>query len=192
MWGDDDTPWPSPSAHPPTVAGNPILLDFNAARYQAFFYCNATSFVASIAVILLLLQRTLKKQQPGAPLRTLQTAVVLDLLGLLGAYAAGSCRDWETSGYVIALVAVVVVFIALHGLLSFDIVFNKARKLLPKKYFGGGNDVEAQPGNPDQTSRHGQCLVYVFFACLRSFDSKCVRHTFHLMCLVCGVMNKYL
>ncbi|XP_020197111.1 uncharacterized protein [Aegilops tauschii subsp. strangulata] len=157
-WGDDDTPSlspsSSPSAHPPTVAGNPILLDFNAARYQAFFYCNATSFVASVVVILLLLQRTVKKQQPGAPLRTLQTAVVLDLLGLLGAYAVGSCRDWETSAYVIALVAVVVVFIALHVLLSFDIVFNKARKLLPRKYFGGGNDVEAQPRNPDQASRH--------------------------------------
>ncbi|KAF7062787.1 hypothetical protein CFC21_069348, partial [Triticum aestivum] len=121
-WGDDDTaspsPLPSPSAHPPTVAGNPILLDFNAPRYQAFFYCNATSFVASIVVIMLLLQRTLKPH--GAPLWAMQTAVLLDLLGLLGAYAAGSCRDWETSIYVITLVAIVVLFIALHVLLSFD------------------------------------------------------------------------
>ncbi|XP_044980132.1 uncharacterized protein LOC123447588 [Hordeum vulgare subsp. vulgare] len=141
-WGDDDTalapsPLPSPSAHPPTVAGNPILLDFNAARYQAFFYCNATSFVASVVVILLLLQRTTKKQQPGVPLRALQTAVVLDLLGLLGAYAAGSCRDWETSSYVIALVAAVVVFTMIYVLLSFNVVRAKAEKLTVWKYFSG-------------------------------------------------------
>uniref|UniRef100_A0A8R7R7X8 PGG domain-containing protein n=1 Tax=Triticum urartu TaxID=4572 RepID=A0A8R7R7X8_TRIUA len=136
-WGDDDaaspSPLPSPSAHPPTVAGNPILLDFNAPRYQAFFYCNATSFVASIVVIMLLLQRTLKPH--GAPLWAMQTAVLLDLLGLLGAYAAGSCRDWETSIYVITLVAIVVLFIALHVLLSFDVVFKKAKELMPNKCF---------------------------------------------------------
>jgi hypothetical protein len=68
------------------------LLDSNAPRYQAFFYCNATSFVASIVVIMLLLQRTVKKKKKkmlGAPLWAMQTAVVPDLLGLLGAYAAG-------------------------------------------------------------------------------------------------------
>uniref|UniRef100_A0A453JCN0 PGG domain-containing protein n=1 Tax=Aegilops tauschii subsp. strangulata TaxID=200361 RepID=A0A453JCN0_AEGTS len=135
-WGDDDTapsPSPSQSAYPPTVAGNPILLDFNAPRYQAFFYCNATSFVASIVVIMLLLQRTLKPR--GPPLWAMQTAVLLDLLGLLGAYAAGSCRDWETSIYVITLVAIVVLFIALHVLLSFHVVFIKAKKLMPNKCF---------------------------------------------------------
>ncbi|CAM0871014.1 unnamed protein product [Alopecurus aequalis] len=149
-WGDDDgnAPSPSPSAaHTPgaAVAGNPILLDSNLPRYQAFFYCNATSFVASIVVILLLLQRTVKKR--GAPLWAMQTAVVLDLLGLLGAYAAGSCRDWETSAYVIALVAVVVLFITLHVLLSFDAVLDKARKLKAWKYCGGGNDVHQASSN---------------------------------------------
>jgi hypothetical protein len=140
-WGDDDA---APSPSPVAVAGNPILLDSNAPRYQAFFYCNATSFVASIVVIMLLLQRTVKKKKMlGAPLWAMQTAVVLDLLGLLGAYAAGSCRDWETSAYVIALVAAVLVFITLHVLLSFDAVLNKARKLKAWKYFGGGNDEQA-------------------------------------------------
>ncbi|KAF7062789.1 hypothetical protein CFC21_069350 [Triticum aestivum] len=145
-WGDDDTasspsPSPSPSSLSPSpsaayisVAGNPILLDTNAARYQAFFYCNATSFVASIVVIMLVLLRTVKKKR-GAPLWAMQTAVVLDLLGLLGAYAAGSCRDWETSGYVIALVAVVVIFITIYVLLSFDAVLGKAKQLTVWKYF---------------------------------------------------------
>uniref|UniRef100_A0ACD5TT80 Uncharacterized protein n=1 Tax=Avena sativa TaxID=4498 RepID=A0ACD5TT80_AVESA len=166
-WGDDDTvsSSPSPSPSPAVVAGNPILLDSNAPRYQAFFYCNATSFVASVVVIMLLLQRTVKKKR-GAPtaqstlkkkrgvpttgqptdkkklgtlMWAMQTAVVLDLLGLLGAYAAGSCRDRETSAYVIALVAIVVIFITLHVLLSFDTVLNMARELKVWRYFEGDN-----------------------------------------------------
>uniref|UniRef100_A0A453JCC5 PGG domain-containing protein n=1 Tax=Aegilops tauschii subsp. strangulata TaxID=200361 RepID=A0A453JCC5_AEGTS len=115
-WGDDDDVVVSPSAAYISHAGNPILLDTNTKRYQAFFYCNATSFVASIVVILLLLQRNVSKR--GASLQAMHTAVVLDLLGLLGAYAAGSCRYLETSAYVIALVAMVVVFITIHVLLS--------------------------------------------------------------------------
>ncbi|KAE8776938.1 hypothetical protein D1007_50298 [Hordeum vulgare] len=116
-WADDDntasSPSPSPSlstTSPPSVAGNPILLHSNPARYQAFFYCNATLFMTSIAVIMLL-QYTVKKQctmkKSGVPLWALQAAVVLDLLGLLGvvldllgllgANAGDSCRDWETS-----------------------------------------------------------------------------------------------
>ncbi|CAM0882875.1 unnamed protein product [Alopecurus aequalis] len=148
-WGDDDdsaasssaSPAPSPSA----VAGNPILLDSYPARYQAFFYCNATSFVASIVVIMLLLQHTLKKNKKrrGVPLWTVQTAVVLDLLGLLGAYAAGSCRGWETSAYVIALVAAVGVFITMYVLLSLGMkpVLNKSSwKFKVPNCLGGSND----------------------------------------------------
>ncbi|XP_037462004.1 uncharacterized protein LOC119333085 [Triticum dicoccoides] len=144
-WGDDDTvsspsPSPPPSASPPNVAGNPILLHSNPARYQAFFYCNATSFMASIVVImLLLLQYTVKKQyavkKSAAPLWALQAAVVLDLFGLLGAYTAGSCRDWETSACVIALVGAVVVFITIYALLSFEDVRGKVKELLVCKYF---------------------------------------------------------
>jgi hypothetical protein len=159
-WGDDDSasslspsPSPSPASSP---AGNPILLDSNPARYQAFFYCNATSFVASIVVIMMLLQHTVKKKtakRRGVRLWTVQTAVVLDLLGLLGAYAAGSCRDWETSAYVIALVAVVGVFIMMYVLLSLGKprmkpVLSKASKFKAKmsSYLGRNN-------NDDETSR---------------------------------------
>uniref|UniRef100_A0ACD5WF69 Uncharacterized protein n=1 Tax=Avena sativa TaxID=4498 RepID=A0ACD5WF69_AVESA len=148
-WGDDED-----DTSPSVVASNPILLDSNGPRYRAFFYCNATSFVASVVVIMLLLQRTVKKKKkptvqpiekkrPGALMWAMQTVVVLDLLGLLGAYAAGSCRDWETSAYVMALVAVVVLFITLHVLLSFDTVLNKSKKLKVWQYFQGGNDNQA-------------------------------------------------
>ncbi|KAI4973878.1 hypothetical protein ZWY2020_041659 [Hordeum vulgare] len=88
-WGEPPSLSPSPSSSPPSVAGNPILLQSNPTRYQAFFFYNATSFMASIFVIMLLLQYTVKKKH-DAPLWALQAAVVLDLFGLLGAYAAGS------------------------------------------------------------------------------------------------------
>ncbi|KAF7037438.1 hypothetical protein CFC21_047805 [Triticum aestivum] len=125
-WGDDDTASypslllaPSPPASYLSHAGNPILLDTYPKRYQAFFYCNATSFVASIVVIMLALHGTVKKG--GTPfwvIHGMRAAMVLDLLGLLGAYAAGSCRDSETSAYVITLVTAVVVFITIYVMLS--------------------------------------------------------------------------
>uniref|UniRef100_A0A0E0LAL4 PGG domain-containing protein n=1 Tax=Oryza punctata TaxID=4537 RepID=A0A0E0LAL4_ORYPU len=120
------------------AAGDPVLHDTDRARYHAFFHCNATSFVASVVVIVLLLRRTVRRH--SAPLWAMQSAVVLDLLGLLGAYAAGSCREWETSVYVVALVVAVVVYITLHVLLSFDAVAAKAERLKVWKYFGESSD----------------------------------------------------
>ena len=40
-------------------AGNPILHDTNKHRYNAFFYGNSTSFMASIVVVVMLLPLTL-------------------------------------------------------------------------------------------------------------------------------------
>uniref|UniRef100_A0A0D9WPJ8 PGG domain-containing protein n=1 Tax=Leersia perrieri TaxID=77586 RepID=A0A0D9WPJ8_9ORYZ len=100
------------------TAGNPVMHDRNEHRYHAFYYCNSTSFVASVVVIMLLLQQYRHQTKMGYNLLVyaMNTVIVVDLLGLLGAYAAGSCRDWETSGYVIGLAAVVLAFIAVHFL----------------------------------------------------------------------------
>uniref|UniRef100_A0ACD6AN84 Uncharacterized protein n=1 Tax=Avena sativa TaxID=4498 RepID=A0ACD6AN84_AVESA len=95
------------------AAGNPVLRASDPARYQAFFYCNSTSFVASVVVIVLLLQESLQDRR-GLLIYAMNTAIVLDLLGLLGAYAAGSSRQWDTSGYVIALAAAVFAYVAVH------------------------------------------------------------------------------
>jgi hypothetical protein len=92
-------------------AGNPVLHDTNKPRYQAFFYSNSTSFMASIVVIVLLIQETL--QRIDLLVYAMHSAVVLDLLGLLAACAAGCSRKLETSGYVIALVIVVLIYIAI-------------------------------------------------------------------------------
>ncbi|PNT76043.1 uncharacterized protein LOC100824248 [Brachypodium distachyon] len=99
------------------VEGDPVMHHTNQARYHAFFYCNSTSFVASVVVIVLLLQESLQNHK--WLLRAMNTAIVLDLLGLLGAYAAGSTREWDTSGYVITLVAAVVAYVGIHLVLWF-------------------------------------------------------------------------
>ncbi|CAO2206553.1 unnamed protein product [Urochloa humidicola] len=96
-------------------AGSPVLHDTDERRYHMFFYSNSTSFVASVVVIALLLQQILRSHRPPKPdllLVATNTAVVVDLLGLMAAYAAGSTREWES---VIVLTVLVVVFMAVHA-----------------------------------------------------------------------------
>ncbi|CAN6207914.1 unnamed protein product [Urochloa humidicola] len=98
--------------------GDPILHDTDPPRYKAFFYCNATAFMASVVIVILLLNSTISKYRRS--LLPMKTAMVLDLLALLGAYAAGSCRKLRTSIYVFALFIAVFMYIVIHVLLSFD------------------------------------------------------------------------
>jgi hypothetical protein len=86
-------------------AGNPIMYDNRRARYLVFFYSNSTSFMASIVVILLQLEpkRLFGHHQKAWLRRWLIQTIILDLLGFLGAYAAGSTRAIKTSLYVILL-----------------------------------------------------------------------------------------
>ncbi|KAL5223667.1 hypothetical protein ABZP36_010306 [Zizania latifolia] len=98
-------------------AGDSILHDVNRRRYNAFFYTNSTSFMASIVVIVLLLHRMLHKTD--MPLWPMYTAILLDMLGLLAAYTAGSTMEWHTSRNVIALVIPVLVYIAGYTAVSF-------------------------------------------------------------------------
>ncbi|CAO2145896.1 unnamed protein product [Urochloa humidicola] len=103
-------------------AGNPVLHDNRRPRYLGFFYSNSTSFMASTVVILLLLvpQQLYEKQtRLRSWLVVMNTTIVLDLLGLLGAYAAGSSRGWKTSMYVFALVIAVLAYNGIHLVLSF-------------------------------------------------------------------------
>ncbi|RLN05267.1 hypothetical protein C2845_PM13G10760 [Panicum miliaceum] len=101
-------------------AGSSVLHDTNSRRYHVFFYSNSTSFIASVVVIALLLQQILRRrhhrrpdqENPDLLLVATNTAVVLDLLGLLAAYAAGSTREWES---VIVLTGLVVLFMAIHA-----------------------------------------------------------------------------
>jgi zinc transporter ZupT len=105
-----------PDSH--ITEGNPVLRVSDLPRFRAFFYCNSASFVASVVVIVLLLQESLQDRH-GLLIYAMNTAIVLDLLGLLGAYAAGSSREWDTSGYVIALTAAVLAYVAVHIVIWF-------------------------------------------------------------------------
>ncbi|XP_044955519.1 uncharacterized protein LOC123406094 [Hordeum vulgare subsp. vulgare] len=90
------------------MAGDPILLTTNARRYKAFFYCNSIAFVASLVAIVLVQKEILVKHH------VLEAAMILDLFGLIGAYAAGSCRDVNTSIYAMALAGAVLVYVVIH------------------------------------------------------------------------------
>uniref|UniRef100_A0ACD5VBS4 Uncharacterized protein n=1 Tax=Avena sativa TaxID=4498 RepID=A0ACD5VBS4_AVESA len=94
-------------------AGNPVLHDNRRPRYLVFFYSNSTSFVASIVVIVLLLPQWWRNKKDWS-LKVMNTVIVLDLLALLAAYAAGSNRGWKTSMYVVALIAAVLTYVAIH------------------------------------------------------------------------------
>ncbi|XP_006665066.2 uncharacterized protein LOC102712139 [Oryza brachyantha] len=99
-------------------AGNEVLRDNQTARYHAFFYSNSTSFMASIVVIVLLLPESLKTNINEWLLKAMNTTIILDMIGLLVAYGTGSSRDWETSGYVIAMAVFVLGYIVIRATLS--------------------------------------------------------------------------
>lgn len=91
FWSDDEE----------HVAGNPVLRDINHLRYKIFFCFNSFAFMASIVVIMLLLSKSVRKKD--VPLKVLHLIMILDLLALMTAFAAGSCRHLRTSVYVCAL-----------------------------------------------------------------------------------------
>ncbi|CAN6197260.1 unnamed protein product [Urochloa humidicola] len=89
-------------------AGDPILLSTNPKRYKVFYYCNSMAFVVSLVVIISARFEPLLKKP------ALEMTMMLDLFGLVGAYAAGSCRDLSTSMIIIALVGAVLVYMVTH------------------------------------------------------------------------------
>ncbi|KAF8657382.1 hypothetical protein HU200_060154 [Digitaria exilis] len=118
FWSDDD------EGH---VAGNPVLLDMHPLRYKIFFWFNSISLMTSIVVIMFLLNRSVWKKD--VPLWVLRIIMVVDLLALMTAFAAGSCRRFRTSVYVNALVIGVVLFLVIVMLMSSGI----ANHLTPRK-----------------------------------------------------------
>ncbi|TVU11591.1 hypothetical protein EJB05_45185, partial [Eragrostis curvula] len=121
-WSDDDI-----EGH---VAGNPILLDIHPRRYRIFFWFNSISLMTSIVVIMFLLNKSVWKK--NVPLGVLRIFMVLNLLALMTAFAAGSCRKIRTSVYVYALVVGVVVYLVIVIFLS--VIF--AKYLKPEKGCG--------------------------------------------------------
>ncbi|TVU03303.1 hypothetical protein EJB05_51150, partial [Eragrostis curvula] len=144
LWPDDQV------SH---FAGDPILHDTHPTRYKVFFYCNATAFMASMVMVILLLNNTISNYKRS--LLSMKTAMVLNLLGLLGAYAAGSCRKLTTSAYIFALVVAVFIYIVIHVLLSFDevalLVRKKGEKWMPWLTKMRAL-IETEPSNPQPSA----------------------------------------
>ncbi|TVU24354.1 hypothetical protein EJB05_26786, partial [Eragrostis curvula] len=91
-------------------AGDPILLSKNPARYRVFIYCNSMALVASLVAIVMALTERCQRRRSSS----LDGLMVLDLICLIGAYAAGCCRDVQTSIHVISLGGAVVVYVVFH------------------------------------------------------------------------------
>ncbi|KAJ1259041.1 hypothetical protein BS78_10G122900 [Paspalum vaginatum] len=129
FWSDDDAGHTDAASHPVLnppadswwsikghVAGNPILADIHPRRYRTFFWLNSISFMGSIVVIMYMLNTSIWKMD--VPLEVLQLIMILDLLALVTAFAAGSCRKLRTSVYVYGLVVAVVIYLVIVILLS--------------------------------------------------------------------------
>ncbi|RLM70090.1 hypothetical protein C2845_PM17G13730 [Panicum miliaceum] len=88
--------------------GDPILLTTHPGRFEVFFYFNSAAFVASLVIMAMLQKESLIR------LHVLEKAMVLDLFALIGAYAAGSCRDTSTSIYTVAMAGAVLIYVVIH------------------------------------------------------------------------------
>lgn len=108
-------------------AGTPALLSKHAARYLVFYYCNTAALAASLVAIFLLLL----KNPTWIQLAMLRLAMVLGLLGLLGAYLAGSCWDKPAIVYAIILVLGLSAYV---GVRVVQIVSN-SRKKFPEQVY---------------------------------------------------------
>jgi hypothetical protein len=70
-----------------------------------FFYSNTTAFLTSLAIIILLMNRSFYRS--FAKVTVLEIIVVLDMIGLMAAYWAGSTRNNQTNLFALWLTALV-------------------------------------------------------------------------------------
>ncbi|KAM0903037.1 hypothetical protein ACQ4PT_018853 [Festuca glaucescens] len=101
-------------------AGDSILEDNYHKRYLAFFYFNATAFAASLVIIIMLLSRKMSNRVTKR--RAPQTAMITDMLALMGAFVVGSCREKTKSIYISVVIFPVVAYVSLHILVSRHII----------------------------------------------------------------------
>ncbi|KAJ3699224.1 hypothetical protein LUZ61_002929 [Rhynchospora tenuis] len=106
-WQDDKV---GPDGH---IAGHAILHDKSKSRYTTFYYANATAFMASLVIIVLIMNEKFYLKRPKVI--ALNFSMVLGLMSLMLAYAAGSARRITTSIYVIVLAVGILVFVFLSS-----------------------------------------------------------------------------
>ncbi|KAJ1292444.1 hypothetical protein BS78_02G391600 [Paspalum vaginatum] len=150
LWQDDDQ-----YGH---KTGESILATTKPARYKVFFYSNSAAFVASLVVIIMVQSRFLVQRH------TLEAAMILDLLGLICAYAAGSCRDVNTSIYVVALAGVVLVYVVIHIIMFFTLEQQKTNN-------GGNNSNNNKEGDGEMEKKREVLLVLVILVATLTYQA---------------------
>ncbi|GJN28999.1 hypothetical protein PR202_gb17184 [Eleusine coracana subsp. coracana] len=81
FWQDD----PKNKSH---HAGDPALHDEHHSRYMIFYYFNATAFVTSLVIMVLLMSERFYHTE--GKVLALLLATIVDLASLIGAYIAGT------------------------------------------------------------------------------------------------------
>ncbi|CAN6214233.1 unnamed protein product [Urochloa humidicola] len=85
-------------------AGDPVLHDMHWSRYMIFYYMNATAFVTSLVLMVLLMSERFYHSETKVVALILTTFV--DLISLIGAYIAGTTRFFSSCIYVIVIACV--------------------------------------------------------------------------------------
>ncbi|CAD6203112.1 unnamed protein product [Miscanthus lutarioriparius] len=119
------------------------------ARLKAFFVCNTTAFVASLLILVMLLEKKLCFSQKVRSYE-IYGFIAVTLISLLAAYAAGSSRQIDTTIYVSALVGVVAVCILIQ--VVFVLLFQRANSSQGQQTNGNGSNEQQQQTQGLQTS----------------------------------------
>jgi hypothetical protein len=85
-------------------AGNPVLRDKHWSRYMIFYYLNATAFVTSLVIMVLLMSERFYHTE--AKVVALMLTTCIDLISLIGAYIAGTTRFFSSCIYIIVIACV--------------------------------------------------------------------------------------
>ncbi|PAN24377.1 hypothetical protein GQ55_4G232200 [Panicum hallii var. hallii] len=85
-------------------AGNPVLHDRHWSRYMIFYYLNATAFVTSLVIMVLLMSERFYHTE--AKVVALMLTTFIDLISLIGAYIAGTTRFFSSCIYIIVIACV--------------------------------------------------------------------------------------
>ncbi|XP_062227591.1 uncharacterized protein LOC133925858 [Phragmites australis] len=94
-------------------AGDPVLRDEHHSRYLTFYYFNATAFVTSLVIMVLLMSERFYHTE--AKVVTLMLSTFVDLASLIGAYIAGTTRYFSSCIYVIVITCVAFVSVIYLG-----------------------------------------------------------------------------
>jgi hypothetical protein len=100
-------------------AGDPVLHDRHRSRYMVFYYMNATAFVTSLVIMVLLMSERFYHTETKVVALMLTTCI--DLISLIGAYIAGTTRFSTSCIYIIVIAFVSFVGVIYIG--EYDVVF---------------------------------------------------------------------